>query len=387
MRCAAARFAWQHIARIESALFVGVLVGRRFFAHFYAACLVAFALLALVSPHARAQNVIRIAVPDIGAASKPAGGGVVDVLNANQTLEKAFQKDGVKIQWTFFKGAGPAVNEAFANHQVDLAFLGDLAGIIGRANGLDTRLIAALARDVNGYLAVQPGQGIKDLKDLKGKQIALFRGTALQLSFDSVLRSEGLTERDFRVVNLDLNSAAAAIAAHRIDAVWGTSSLFILKDKGLVDIPVSTRGRDGIGTFKAGLVASGDFLRAHPEWAQRIVASVLEASDWVSDRKNLDAYLQLEQTRAGTPTSVWRNEIGDSDPATFFSPLLDPYYVNAFKRDVDTAKQLGMIRQSFDVDRWVDATYLNQALAQTKLAGRWQPSRTFTEVEKTAKTN
>lgn len=346
-------------------------------------CAALCALCVLAPAQASAQNVIRIAVPDIGASSKPAGGGVVDVLYANQALEKAFQKEGVKIQWTFFKGAGPAINEAFANHQVDLAFLGDLAGIIGRANGLDTRLIAALARDVNGYLAVVPGQGVKDLKDLKGKQIALFRGTALQLSFDSVLRSEGLTEKDFRVVNLDLNSAAAAIAAHRIDAVWGPSSLFILKDKGLVDIPVSTRGRDGTGTFKAGLVASSDFLRAHPEWTARVLETVLDASNWVSDKNHLDAYLQLEHDRAGTPLTVWRNELGDSDPAIFFSPLLDPYFVEAFRRDVESAKQLGVIRKSFDVDGWVDASWLNAALQKTKLAGRWKAYRTFALADKT----
>ncbi|WP_213300638.1 ABC transporter substrate-binding protein [Paraburkholderia sacchari] len=362
-------------------------MGRRLFANFaanFAAIGAALCALCVLAPaQASAQNVIRIAVPDIGASSKPAGGGVVDVLYANQALEKAFQKEGVKIQWTFFKGAGPAINEAFANHQVDLAFLGDLAGIIGRANGLDTRLIAALARDVNGYLAVVPGQGVKNLKDLKGKQIALFRGTALQLSFDSVLRSEGLTEKDFRVVNLDLNSAAAAIAAHRIDAVWGSSSLFILKDKGLVDIPVSTRGRDGVGTFKAGLVASSDFLRAHPEWTARVLETVLEASNWVSDKNHLDAYLQLEHDRAGTPVTVWRNELGDSDPAIFFSPLLDPYFVEAFRRDVESAKQLGVIRKGFDVDGWVDASWLNAALQKTKLAGRWKAYRTFALADKT----
>ncbi len=362
---------------------LGDSVGRRLFANLSVFFFMACAVMALAPASARAQNVIRIAVPDISAGPKPAGGGVVDVLYANHALEKAFQKDGVQIQWTFFKGAGPAVNEALANHQVDLAFLGDLAGIIGRANGLDTRLIAGLARDVNGYLAVAPGQGIKDLKDLKGKQVALFRGTALQLSFDSVLRTEGLTERDFRVVNLDMNSAAAAIAAHRIDAVWGASSLYILKDKGLVDIPVSTRGREGVGTFKAGLVASNAFLRAHPDWTGRVVETLLEASNWLSDRKNLDAYLQLEQDRAAIPASVWRNEIGDSDPATFFSPLLDPYFVNAFKRDVDTAKQLGMIRQTFDVDQWVDPSWLDKALQTTKLAGRWQAYRAFGQPEKT----
>ncbi|WP_433704682.1 ABC transporter substrate-binding protein [Paraburkholderia sacchari] len=362
-------------------------MGRRLFANFaanFAAIGAALCALCVLAPaQASAQNVIRIAVPDIGASSKPAGGGVVDVLYANQALEKAIQKEGVKIQWTFFKGAGPAINEAFANHQVDLAFLGDLAGIIGRANGLDTRLIAALARDVNGYLAVVPGQGVKGLKDLKGKQVALFRGTALQLSFDSVLRSEGLTEKDFRVVNLDLNSAAAAIAAHRIDAVWGSSSLFILKDKGLVDIPVSTRGRDGVGTFKAGLVASSDFLRAHPEWTARVLETVLEASNWVSDKNHLDAYLQLEHDRAGTPVTVWRNELGDSDPAIFFSPLLDPYFVEAFRRDVESAKQLGVIRKGFDVDGWVDASWLNAALQKTKLAGRWKAYRTFALADKT----
>jgi sulfonate transport system substrate-binding protein len=360
-------------------------VGRRIFAKlaFVAGCIsAAFSLLALAPATACAQNVIRIAVPDVSAGPKSAGGGVVDVLYTRHALEQAFQKDGVQIQWTFFKGAGPAVNEALANHQVDLAFLGDLAGIIGRANGLDTRLIAALARDINGYLAVVPGQGIKDLRDLKGKQVALFRGTALQLSFDSVLRSEGLTERDFRVVNLDLNSAAAAIAAHRIDAVWGSSSLFILKEKGLVDIPVSTRDRNGVGTFKAGLVASEAFLQAHPDWTERVLVTLLQSSNWLSDKNNLDAYLKLEQEQAAIPASVWRNELADSDPATAFSPLLDPYFVDAFKRDVDTAKQLGMIRRTFDVDQWIDASYLDKALQTTKLAGRWKAYQTFGQIAK-----
>lgn len=45
----------------------------------------------------------------------------------------------------FFKGAGPVVNEALANGQVDFAYLGDLAAIIGKANGL-TPACSALQR-------------------------------------------------------------------------------------------------------------------------------------------------------------------------------------------------------------------------------------------------
>ncbi|MGA9912868.1 ABC transporter substrate-binding protein [Paraburkholderia sp.] len=344
--------------------------------------LVALTWLLAAPGFVAAQTVIRIAVPDISAGPKPAGGGVVDVIYVNKLLDKAFAKDGVEVRWTFFKGAGPAINEALANHQVDLAFLGDLAGVIGRANGLDTRLIAALGRDINGFLAVVPGQGVTDLNALKGKQVAVFRGTALQLSFDSVLRAQGLSERDFRVVNLDPNAAAAALAARRIDALWGSSGVFVLRDKGLADVPVSTQGKQGVGTLKAGLVASSDFLKAHPDLATRVVRTVVQASQWLSDKHNLDAYIALEQSQADVPATVWRNELGSSDPAVTFSPLLDTYFVDAFKRDVDTAKQQGLIRRPFDVDQWVDRTYLTQALRELNLTNHWQAYRAFGQADK-----
>ncbi|STV79480.1 alkanesulfonates-binding protein [Klebsiella michiganensis] len=60
-----------------------------------------------------------------------------------------FKPQGVEVQWQFFKGAGPAVNEALANRQLDFVYLGDLAAIIGKANGLPTRLLLG-----------QPGFGI-----------------------------------------------------------------------------------------------------------------------------------------------------------------------------------------------------------------------------------
>jgi sulfonate transport system substrate-binding protein len=344
--------------------------------------LLALAWTLTVPGAAAAQTVIRIAVPDVSAGPKPAGGGIVDVIYVQKLLDKAFANRGVEVRWTHFKGAGPAINEAFANGQVDLAFLGDLAGVIGRANGLDTRLIAALARDVNGFLAVAPGSGVSDLRALKGRQVGVFRGTALQLSFDSVLQSEGLSERDFRVVNLDPNAAAAALAARRVDAVWGSAGVFVLRDKGLAEVPVSTRERKGVGTLKAGLVASGAFLRAHPDLARTVVKTVLEASQWLSDKRNLDAYIALEQQQANLPPTVWRNELALADPAVVFSPLLDRYFVEAFKRDVRTAKEQGLIRRTFDVDQWIDRSYLDAALRELNLTGRWQAYQAYGQADK-----
>ena len=43
------------------------------------------------------------------------GGSPGGVVRANNWLEQAFAADGVKVEWLFFKGAGPAVNEALSN--------------------------------------------------------------------------------------------------------------------------------------------------------------------------------------------------------------------------------------------------------------------------------
>ncbi|MGO2287496.1 ABC transporter substrate-binding protein [Pseudomonas lundensis] len=199
---------------------------------------------------------IRIAVPDLSAGAQHSGGGISDVLRSQQLLEKAFAEDGVTIDWKYFKGAGPVINEAFANGQVDFAYLGDLAAIIGKANGLDIRLLSAAARGNKQYLAVVPGSGIKTLHDLKGKRVGLFRGTATQLSFDAALASVGLSEKDLKVINLDFNAAVAALAAQQIDASWGGSNLSSLQAKGLAEIPLTTKDLNNAGSVQSVLVGA-----------------------------------------------------------------------------------------------------------------------------------
>lgn len=251
---------------------------------------------------------IRIAVPDVSAGSSHSGGGVVDVLYTRQLLEKEFANDGIAVKWSFFKGAGPVVNEAFANGQVDFAYLGDLAAIIGKSGGLDSRLLAATARGVNHYLGVQPGSGIKTLEDLKGKRVGIFRGTASQLSFDNALASVGLSEKDLKVINLDFSAALSALAARQIDATWGLAGLFALRDRGLAEIPLSTRDLNGAGTLQALLVGSGAFVDAHPDITERLLKVQLQAQDWLAREENRDAYIELVSKQASYPVVILQSD-------------------------------------------------------------------------------
>ncbi|UPL05812.1 Putative aliphatic sulfonates-binding protein precursor [Pseudomonas sp. IsoF] len=307
---------------------------------------------------------IRIAVPDLSAGSKHSAGGVVDVLRDQQLLEKEFAKDGIRIDWHFFKGAGPVVNEALANGQADFAYLGDLAAIVGKANGLDTRVLSAGVRGVKSYLGVVPGSGINTLHDLKGKRVAVFRGTANQLSFASALASQGLSERDLKVINLDFNAANAALAAKQIDATWGLSNLLSLRERGLVELPVSSRDLQGAGSTQAVLLGTGAFIRQHSDLVQRLVNAQEQATEWLRDEHNRDAYVDLVANNASWPRSILSDDLAQESLAHYFDPRLDADFLAQLQQGVDLAAKERLIRRGFQVADWVEPRFLDAALQQ-----------------------
>ena len=296
---------------------------------------------------------IRIAVPDLSAGTQHSGGGITDVLQQQQLLEKAFAADGISIQWNYFKGAGPVINEAFANGQVDFAYLGDLAAIIGKANGVDTRLVAATARGVKHYLGVVPGSGIKTLQDLKGKRVAVFRGTATQLSFDAALASQGLSEKDLKVINLDFSAAIAALAARQIDATWGSTGISALADRGLAELPLNTRDLGGAGNVQAVLVAAGAFVDAYPAVVEKFVAAQQPAVQWLTDDSNKEAYIQLVSERASYPPAILQRDLSQERLSAVFDSTLDPDFLARLQASVDLAAQQRLIRKPFKVDQWL----------------------------------
>ena len=103
-------------------------------------------------------KVIRIGIATGGVGSDPVrhGGTSAALAYTDGALEEEFKKDGVKVQWTFFKGAGPAVNEALVNKQLDFAWQGDLPSIVHRASDVKTKIILGSGVRSGLYLAVAP---------------------------------------------------------------------------------------------------------------------------------------------------------------------------------------------------------------------------------------
>lgn len=338
-----------------------------------ALCTLGALMLAAASPAFAqgAPTVIRFGSPELGTGAKPfPGANPLAVVKAKGWLEEEFAKDNIKVEWTFFRGAGPAVNEALAAKQLDVVFLGDLASVIGRARGLPTRLIAVTGRGSNSYLAVPPGSTIKTIADLKGRKVSVLKGTAYQRPFDALLADVGLTEKDLRLVNMDWPTSKTALVTQDIDATFGGADLHLLKNKG-VTLPVSTKGRGPAYAIYASVLATDDFVTRYPAVTARIVRQLVRASQWASDEANRTALIELWDQNSGQGQAVFKAEFDGESLKARHSPRVDDDAVAVYKSVASDAVKLGLIKQPFDVDAWIAPQFVDMAIKELDLDKLW----------------
>lgn len=334
---------------------------------------IAFTMLS-VSAQAQDPLVIHVGYAAIGIDNRPFSEGTsAATARAGEYLEKEFAGDpNVKIEWTFFKGAGPAVNEGFANDQLDFAYQGDLPALIGRATGLKTRFLLASGARKPLYLAVAKGSGIKTIEDLKGRKIALQRGTNGHLAAIKVLEAHGLTERDIHVINLDSAGTVAALTSKDIDAAFGDTQLINLATKDSADIIYTTKGEDPRFGRNAGIIGREAFIEAHPEITQRVVDAFVKAAQWSSEEPNRAQLFELWH-KSGTPVPILEEYFRNDTLAYRNSPLIDDLLVSQYKEQAVKSKEYGLIRHDVDLNGWFEPKYLDSALERLGLKKFWQP--------------
>jgi sulfonate transport system substrate-binding protein len=318
-------------------------------------------------------SIIRIAYPGIGIGNRPAvGGSSTAVLHLRGMLEDEFKADGIQVKWSFLRGAGPAVNEAYANGLVDFSLLGDLPSIIGKAGGLKTRVLAATGIRGSTYVAVPADSNINSIKDLKGKKVAMFKGTNIQLAINKILQKNGLSERDVRFINMDTASAKAALVTKDIDAAFGGSDFLALRDQGVAKIVYNSRDDDPRFLRHCTFVGSQDFIDKYPDITKRVVKTLVLAAKWISDQDAAPTPVYQLYTKSGVAFSAYKSDLSGQSLKVTASPLLDPYISSTYKANIQEAKRFGLIKNDVDFDHWVDGRFLDQALKELNLQNYWK---------------
>jgi sulfonate transport system substrate-binding protein len=321
-------------------------------------------------------TVIRFGISNVGVGGVPfVGGHVIGSAHAKGLLEEEFKPDGIRIEWLFHKGAGPAVNEDLAAGKLDIAWQGDLPALIGRAAGLRTRVLMAANRNGISYLAVPVGSPAHALRDLVGKRVVMFKGTASQLVIDRILAQQGLGERDFRFVTLEAAAAATALTSGDVDAVWGTLQLFDLRDRGLIRFVFTTRDPPPAAgqpwaSSQSLVLATEDFLERHPDLVQRIITVLVREAAWAGDPLHQDELFAL-WSKSGTSAAHYQEEYGGSPVALRLSPLLDDEFLGGLDSGMRQAIALHLLRAEVDLQAWCDRRFLERACAALATPGPW----------------
>jgi sulfonate transport system substrate-binding protein len=195
------------------------------------------------------------------------------VLKEKGLLEKEFEKDRVGIRWVQTLGSNKALEFLNAG-SIDFGSTAGAAALIGRINGNPIKSIYVYSRPEWTALVTGKDTSINKIEDLKGRRVAVTRGTDPHIFLVRALRSVGLSERDITPVLLQHPDGKTALIRGDVDA-WA----------GLDPMMAQAQVEDGARLFYRSkeantwgiLNASDDFLKQHPDVTRRVIAVYEEA--------------------------------------------------------------------------------------------------------------
>ena len=129
---------------------------------------------------------------------------------------------GTRIQWTEFP-AGPQLLEALALGSVEFGATGDAPPVFAQAAGKDVVYVGAEPpKPDSSAVLVKPDASLKKLADLKGRRVALQKGSSAHFLAVQAVRKAGLAWSDIQPVYLPPADARAAFERGSVDAwaVW-----------------------------------------------------------------------------------------------------------------------------------------------------------------------
>jgi sulfonate transport system substrate-binding protein len=138
------------------------------------------------------------------------------------TLEKRLAPLGVTVTWTEFLG-GPALLEAMGAESIDFGITGDAPPIFAQAAGVPLVYVGVEPASPHGEaVIVLDGSPIKSVADLRGKRVALNRGSNVHNLLVRVLQANGMSITDVNTVFLKPSDARPAFENGAVDAwaIW-----------------------------------------------------------------------------------------------------------------------------------------------------------------------
>jgi len=238
------------------------------------------------------------------------------VLKDKKFLEQDLASDGISVEWTQSLGSNKAL-ELLNSKSVDFGSTAGAAALIGKANGNPIKAIYVYSRPEWTALVVRKDSPITKIEDLKGKRVAVTRGTDPHIFLLRALHEAGLTEKDVEIVVLQHPEGRIALEKGDVDA-WA----------GLDPMMAQTEIQSGSRLFYRNvnfnsygvLNVREEFAQQYPAYVERVLAAYEKARLWALQnpeefRKLFAGDAKLDDavvTKVLQRTDLTNSTIGDS---------------------------------------------------------------------------
>jgi sulfonate transport system substrate-binding protein len=285
-----------------------------------------------------------------------------NIENPVQTLSMGFQKSALnllvvrdqklleqqfpnaKIEWKEFP-AGPQMLEALAVGAVDFGYVGNMPPIFAQAANKELNYIG-FEKYPNDSLAVviKNNSNIQNIEALKGKRVAVQKGSSAHELLSKVLLKANLSWSDIEPIWLPPADARAAFDKGSVDA-WVIWDPFLAAAELEGQAKHLISGRDFPETYSF-YIGNPKFIQAHPDAPEKIIKSLNEADQWIV--KNVNIATQTYAQNTGLKVEIAQKSI---DRRLKPSPInvLTPEVIQAQQNIADLLQNLKLIPNHIEI--------------------------------------
>ncbi len=226
--------------------------------------------------------------------------GKLVLLKGKGSLEEKLKPLGYKVTWTEFP-SGPPLLEALNVGAIDFGVTGETPPIFAQAAGAPLVYLAYDPPAPQGEaILVAKDSPLKSVADLKGKKVALNKGSNVHYLLVEALRKAGVKYTDIQPVFLAPADALAAFTRGSVDA-W------VIWDPYEAAAEASTGARilaDGTGvvTNYQFYLSSKSFVARDGKAVDVVLEALNEADDWT--KNNIEAVAEQLSPSVGLPAAV-----------------------------------------------------------------------------------
>lgn len=268
--------------------------------------------------------------------------GTLVLLKAKGTLEKRLAEQGVEVKWTEFPG-GPQLLEGLNVGSVDFGVTGETPPVFAQAAGADLLYVAHEPPAPTGEAILVPKDSpIKSVAELKGKKVALNKGSNVHYLLVRALEDAGLKYGDITPVYLPPADARAAFERGSVDAwvIWDPFQSAAEKQ-----LQARTL-RDGSGLVDNHqfYLATRTYAEKNPQVVGALVEEIRGVGEWV--KGNLDEATSQVAPLIGLSPEITSQAV---ERQGYGAQFITPELVEAQQKIADTFTELKLIPKQLTI--------------------------------------